>query len=67
MRGLKLFPECFNEGRQAFIDGIRTVDEARLANPYQGFDSTKRVQHIKYVSWNRGWNAIKQEIDGLRN
>lgn len=47
-------PEVQAEGRRAYEQGIRTVEGAKLANPYQGFGNLD--QHTLFVNWNRGWN-----------
>lgn len=60
MKDLKFYQKIYDRGYDAWVCGVRTVEEAKLANPYRLFDFQ---DHARAVSWNRGWNAAKKEHD----
>lgn len=45
-------------GRDAWNSGKRTIEEARAANPYQGFGQI--AEHARFVAFNKGWNEAKK-------
>lgn len=58
---MQLDEVAYNLGQTAFSLGIRDIQAAKKNNPYRGFGV--RSEHVKFVSWNKGWNQAKETFE----